>query len=159
MGGTTVNNAGGLQRNSSGASYPYVSPDNNVVISGNTFDPAYYYFFYNWQLASGCEGPRAMVVGEINCNVVGLDDLASLEDFSVYPNPSNGLFTITMNTNTDDDYNLTIRDIQGKEVYTELISVNGEYRRDLDLSDLAKGVYYLQIQDGENSKVEKLIIQ
>jgi hypothetical protein len=37
--------------------------------------------------------------------------------------------------------------------------VNGEYRRDLDLSDLAKGVYYLQIQDGENSKVEKLIIQ
>jgi hypothetical protein len=107
----------------------------------------------------GCEGPRTMVVGEINCNVVGVDELTSLEAFSVYPNPSNGLFTITMNTNTDEDYNLNIRDIQGKQVYSEVISVNGEYRRELDLSTLAKGVYYLQIQDGENSKVEKLIIQ
>ena len=99
-----------------------------------------------------------MVVGELNCTV-GLDDLASIEDFSVFPNPSSGLFTITMNTNTADNYNLTVRDIQGKEVYSEMISVNGEFRRDFDFSSFAKGVYYLQIQNGESSKVEKLIIQ
>ncbi len=106
----------------------------------------------------GCESVRTMVVGELNCTV-GLDDLASIEDFSVFPNPSSGLFTITMNTNTADNYNLTVRDIQGKEVYSEMISVNGEFRRDFDFSSFAKGVYYLQIQNGESSKVEKLIIQ
>ncbi len=62
MGGTTVNNAGGLQRNSSGASYPYVATDGSVTITGNTFSAASYYFFYNWQLGGGgCPRPDGFV--------------------------------------------------------------------------------------------------
>src|SRR5690606_27430754 len=49
MAGSTVNNAGGLQRNSAGATYPYVSTDGSITITGNSFSAAAYYFFYNWQ--------------------------------------------------------------------------------------------------------------
>jgi hypothetical protein len=36
----------GMTRNSTGGVYPYVVP-NVMSITGNTFDPVYYYFFYN----------------------------------------------------------------------------------------------------------------
>jgi hypothetical protein len=62
MGGTSVNNAGGLQCNFSGAQYPYLATDSSVTITGNTYDPAYYYFFYNWQLFSiNCPRPDGSV--------------------------------------------------------------------------------------------------
>jgi hypothetical protein len=62
MGGTTTNNAGGLYRNSAGAVYPYTTSDGSVSITGNTFNPAYYYFFYNWLVgAGGCPRPQGTV--------------------------------------------------------------------------------------------------
>ncbi|MSP65519.1 MAG: T9SS type A sorting domain-containing protein [Flavobacteriaceae bacterium] len=62
MGSTTTNNAGGLQRNSSGASYPYLSTDGSVTITGSSFGAASYYYFYNWQLGGGgCPRPDGEV--------------------------------------------------------------------------------------------------
>src|SRR5690606_34267374 len=159
MGGTTVNNAGGLQRNSTGGAYPYLSNDGSVEITGNTFNASYYYFFYNWQLAGGCEGPRAMVIGEVDC-VVGIDDAESLaNNFEVYPNPSNGLFTLNISTEKAERYHLSVRDVQGKLIYEEEIRVNGAYREELDVKGLAKGVYYLQVQNDEDTDGMKLIIK
>jgi hypothetical protein len=49
---------GGLLRNSSGGNYPYEIPG-VISITGNTFDPVYYYFFYNWKIStSGCPSNR-----------------------------------------------------------------------------------------------------
>lgn len=62
MGSTTTNNAGGLQRNSTGASYPYLSTDGSVTITGSTFNATSYYYFYNWQLGGGgCPRPDGEV--------------------------------------------------------------------------------------------------
>lgn len=62
MGSTTTNNAGGLQRNSAGASYPYVSTDGSITITGSTFNTTSYYYFYNWQLGGGgCPRPDGEV--------------------------------------------------------------------------------------------------
>ncbi|MBK8952681.1 MAG: T9SS type A sorting domain-containing protein [Chitinophagaceae bacterium] len=58
--GTAIN----LNRNTTGAVYPYTS--SAINITGNSFDPAYYYFYYNWQFATGCESARTAVVATIN---------------------------------------------------------------------------------------------
>lgn len=42
-------------RNTSGASHPYTIPG-LVSITGNTFDPAYYYNAYNWEVFAGQTG-------------------------------------------------------------------------------------------------------
>ncbi|MEM7655518.1 MAG: T9SS type A sorting domain-containing protein [Bacteroidota bacterium] len=56
--GSTV---GGLFRNSTGGAYPYEIP-NVISITGNTFDPVYYYFFYDWKVtAAGCRSTRVAV--------------------------------------------------------------------------------------------------
>src|SRR5690606_25816662 len=53
-----------LVRNSAGASYPSTSSAVNII--SNNFGAAYYYYFYNWQLATGCESPRVPVTAVVN---------------------------------------------------------------------------------------------
>jgi trimeric autotransporter adhesin len=55
----------GLQRNTTGAVYPYTVPG-VISFTGNSFDPVYWYFCYNIQVQSGCESPRTMVTATIN---------------------------------------------------------------------------------------------
>ncbi len=54
----------GMNRNTSGAVYPYTVPG-VLSITGNTFDQVYYYYFYDWSISSGCESPRTMVTGTV----------------------------------------------------------------------------------------------
>ena len=52
-----------LIRNTTGASYPYTS--DAVTITGNTFNPIYWYWFYNWQFGTDtvfCESDREEAV-------------------------------------------------------------------------------------------------
>jgi len=63
-----ANSSGGeLWRHSAGAVYPYTSAAINIT--GNSFDPDYYYWFYNWKFSSGCETPRTQVTAFINTPV------------------------------------------------------------------------------------------
>ncbi len=51
----------GTWRNGSGGVYPYSIPG-QIAITGNTFNAAYYYMFYNWQIGGGgCTAPRVEV--------------------------------------------------------------------------------------------------
>ncbi len=60
---------GGLYRNQIGAVYPYEVPG-IVSITGNTFDPAYFYYFYNWRITSvGCQSPRVPVTATFNAGI------------------------------------------------------------------------------------------
>lgn len=60
-----------LNRNTTGAVYPYTS--SAINITGNTFDVDYYYFYYNWQFSTGCESAREPVVATVTNNVTGTD--------------------------------------------------------------------------------------
>jgi len=107
----------------------------------------------------GCESPRALALVRVDC-IVGLEDaFENTEEFSIYPNPSEGMFTMNITTLANTNFNLTVRDVKGQEVYVENVNVNGAYTESLDFSNYAKGVYYLQIQTEDESRVEKLIIQ
>ena len=79
--------------------------------------------------------------------------------FSVNPNPSNGLFTLNIETPSEENFKMTVRDAQGRSVYNANFDVNGTYRNDLDFTSFAKGVYYMRIQTETGITVEKLIIQ
>ena len=60
--GTNGGNANNLFRNSSGASYPY-SVDGVATITGNSAgNPAFYYYFYDWEIAAKCESSRFPVI-------------------------------------------------------------------------------------------------
>lgn len=68
--GLQLGTAGGitnnLYRNSSGASYPY-NIAGTVSITGNSAgNPAYYYYFYDWEISSTCNSARTPVYAVFN---------------------------------------------------------------------------------------------
>jgi hypothetical protein len=92
--------------------------------------------------------------------LVGVKTIASeLGGISVYPNPSNGLFTLNIETLERENFNVTVRDARGRNVYTEDLNVNGRYKNNLDFTSFTKGMYFMIIQSETGTKVEKLIIQ
>ena len=94
----------------------------------------------------------------IDCTI-GIDNAEAISSFSVSPNPSTGLFKMSFATTQNENLNLYVRDVAGKVVYKDMLHVNGNFTKELDFSNFAKGVYFLQIQSGNNTKVEKLIIK
>jgi len=80
-----------------------------------------------------------------------------IKEISVFPNPSNGEFSITFNSTTSNNAKINILDIQGKVIATKQIeNSNGQNNVNFDLQGTAPGVYFYQI-DGEYTG--KLIVR
>lgn len=74
---------------------------------------------------------------------------------SVYPNPSDGKFTIEFNNDITAD--IVLMDVTGKEVYNKTINKSSQ----INVSGLEKGLYLVRILDTASNKliVKKLIIR
>ena len=82
-----------------------------------------------------------------------INELAKNE-FKLYPNPSNGTFTILRNqTNRA---NVIIYNVLGKEVYA--LANTSEKEIQLDLTPLNKGIYFIAIVSDNQKTVKKLIV-
>ena len=79
--------------------------------------------------------------------------------FSVYPNPSTGKFNIDLVNVNDGTYSISVDNILGEEVYSEVRSVIHTYSDVLDLTNLSKGVYMLNIKNENSSTSRKIIIE
>ena len=78
--------------------------------------------------------------------------------FSIYPNPSNGRFNISVSTT--EDANVKLFDIRGRNVYSQIHTNNSDvFSTTLDFSSLASGVYMLDIESGSKRAVKKIVIQ
>lgn len=78
-------------------------------------------------------------------------DFSVLNDFSIYPNPSVGSFTIEI----EGEYNVNILAMDGRLVYEEN-KLNG---KQIINENLAKGQYIVQINQGEKTMQKKLVIR
>lgn len=83
------------------------------------------------------------------------EDGSSNEGFSIYPNPTDGAFTVAFATE-DVDFVLSVTDIAGKVIYT----TSGTGREQLvDLEGKASGVYFVRVTVDDRSYVEKVILK
>ena len=84
----------------------------------------------------------------------GAFTIDNLPIFSVQPNPATDVLTVVPITGSE--YSLRLYDMNGKLV-RELYGLQNETR--LDVSNLNKGVYFLQVKQGSNVKSQKVIIK
>ncbi len=79
----------------------------------------------------------------------------------VSPNPSNGIFNIQLTTQTtpSENINLTVYNIQGKNIFQEKINHQQLQNHRLDLSALSTGIYLLEIASTQGKYIQKLVIR
>ncbi len=140
-----------LTRSTSGATYPYTS--SSINITGNNFDPAYWYYIYNWNFTEGCESARTPVTATVNsdpsCSMATVETDAK-DSVSVYPNP----FTDVLNiADAEDVASVTVTDMAGRTV-----KVFGKATEELHLAELRAGMYIitLKMKDGSSKAVKAI---
>jgi len=83
----------------------------------------------------------------------------NITNLNVYPNPSNGVFTLNYTIDGNDNVNISIINELGQEVYTEQKGINtGPHSEQLNLGSLASGIYTLRVQSDAGISVRKLLI-
>lgn len=124
--------------------YPH-SPYDTV----ENMDPLYVY-----EVTKGALGSALHFA--VATELLNTSENSSIENISIFPNPTTGKFTIKLNHTTPKNINIKVFDTLGKSVYqTSLIQKNNT----IDLSFLATGVYNLILENGQNSTTKKIVIE
>ncbi len=84
-----------------------------------------------------------------------MDELTN-SNISIYPNPSNGVFTVS-NIKYTEKLDVIITNALGQTVVNETAKNVSELQ--IDMSKLSKGIYYLKASTAEGSKLVKLILE
>jgi hypothetical protein len=83
----------------------------------------------------------------------------AFEELNVFPNPSKGNFSINYKGNTGEPLTIKLYDSLGKEVMMQKeINTDKELTKNIDVSGLKKGVYFLHLSQGKKAEVKKVVI-
>ncbi|HXH17658.1 MAG TPA: T9SS type A sorting domain-containing protein, partial [Chitinophagales bacterium] len=132
-------------------------------ISNDVFDPAgagigTHIITYRYTNAEGCTELAKTFVRVDACVGVNSPDLE--RGMTVYPNPSEGTFTLEVQGMMDEVSVVKIFDVAGKLVYQEKISGRlKNYKQKINISAFSKGVYYLKLNFEDGMAVRKIIVQ
>ncbi len=148
-----------LFRHSAGAVYPYTGTSVRITES-NASIPGYYYFFYDWTYTTvTCNSERASVTATDTCAIIGINELFANGGISIYPNPNNGMFSVSFDAADQDNYLVEVLNPLGQVVYSEkLLSFSGKYKNDIELGKKAKGIYMLRVSNSKKNSVKKVAV-
>lgn len=90
------------------------------------------------------------------CNAVGLNSINSTLEFSIYPNPSSGKFTVLLDHSMNDLIEFKLYNINGQAIHFDYRRSGSQHL--LDIKDAKNGIYFIELIENEKSSLKKLII-
>ncbi len=141
-----------LTANENGATYQWIDCSNGTSIVGatnQTFNATQIGDYAVVVTKNGCSDTSACI--HVSSLIVGLEHLILAENISVYPNPTNGTFTIAYQSNIN-PFDLRIIDATGQIVF-----IQNEIGQSIVIEGLASGLYIAEITQ-ENATCKKQIV-
>jgi hypothetical protein len=138
----------------------YLPPTGYNMSNLNGFNPAGNWQFGFKDVVAGNAGTINSIGLEICSQVLELlsDSRFEFTDFSLYPNPNNGNFTLQFNANTSSKIKVEIFDLSGRRIYDKEYLTTGIFNENIELPDASAGVYLVNISDGNKKVVKKINI-
>ena len=78
---------------------------------------------------------------------------------SVYPNPSNGVFEVKLNSGGRVNGDINVIDATGRVVYSERIDIMNNYATTVNLSQFPKGLYTVQVKTAEGFAAKNVSVE
>lgn len=115
--------------------------------------PAQVQFDGNYASADGLFADNGLsVASSLKVSSTGISEIGS-SDFEIFPNPAAN--QITVRTTEDGNYHLQIRNMNGQLV----ISQNCHGTSQIDVSDVSRGVYTVELTGEQTKAISKLILR
>lgn len=153
-GGTLINgntelDITGVEYNTAASHYAYIGKSGNQFVNQSYQGDLDDVGFFDYALTA------AEVTQLFNAGVSAIDKINSLQQIAIFPNPSNGRFSISFEQ--PKDVQLTVYGLLGEELYTN--SIIATDNQAVDLSFLPNGIYLLKLESETGVYAQKVVVQ
>jgi len=91
---------------------------------------------------------------------VGVEELTNISEVSLFPNPATTSMALTFNAKQSGNLDIIISDILGKTISTQTVDVNtGMFNQNINIEDLNQGIYFLELNQNNESKVIRFLVK
>ena len=98
-------------------------------------------------------------IASLTATLTGINSLDRTE-VAVYPNPSNGTFTLELKSVQSQNFDVTVYNPLGVTVYQQLnVAANGKYSTEIRSDDLPEGIYTLTVNGKDTNYIKKIVIR
>jgi hypothetical protein len=95
----------------------------------------------------------------ITITQVGIVDADLANTLSIYPNPNEGVFTVSFEFANAKDVRVDLTDVTGRIISSEERYGITSYRNEVGSTDLSNGVYFVRITTVDGTAVQKIVVQ
>ena len=129
-----------------------IKPKLNLLVGDTIFNQAHIYFDFNNPVATNIASTDIILF-------TGVQELqVATEILNIYPNPATTKLTIQFNPGVQKEFSLELFNVYGqkiKVIHETNVSGNN-FIKSIDISDLASGIYFVNIQ-GAGGSVKKFV--
>ncbi|GAB5539533.1 MAG: hypothetical protein Salg2KO_16360 [Salibacteraceae bacterium] len=108
-----------------------------------------------------CTGTDELIFanGDFDCNL-SVDDLnASSFGFGIMPNPNNGIFSLVFDAESSREVEIAVQSLKGEIMHQSVTNIANGQVVDMNLSNLASGIYLVKVTDETSTNVERIVVQ
>jgi len=94
--------------------------------------------------------------------IVDVEESYEVSNLTAYPNPSNNFINIKFNTTNGRPFEIQFFDVLGRKIVLETIadkSFGDEVKKQFDVSQLAKGIYYYAVETSGFKQTKNFVVQ
>ncbi len=137
-----------------GSGYQVVGSNNSAYNAMTTGDGLYKVELTDQNSCKSMSNPIAVT----GCGT-SVNDMPFLAELDLFPNPSNGVFTISFKSESINQVEIAFLNLLGEKIYeNHFVLSNGDLKTELNLSSVAKGLYLVRIIANSKSVYRKIII-
>lgn len=152
-----LDDAGTFLKCDSGAKQTVTAAD--LLSAFNGKDPAGTWTLKVRDAYDGDSGTITNAVLEICTQKATLDNTDfALENFKLFPNPSQGTFKIEFTNPANADVLLSVTDLVGRNVYQNRYKNITNFNDTIELNGIPSGIYLLKIESGNKKEIQKIVI-
>ncbi len=83
----------------------------------------------------------------------------SLANFTLFPNPNKGNFTVQFDSSSNNDIAISVHDMRGRLILNNSYNNTGLISQNVKLDNIQAGVYLVTVQDGDKKVVKRIVVE
>jgi hypothetical protein len=104
--------------------------------------------------ANNCKGTASAMI-----NLTGINEVSAVANYSIYPNPNNGTFTLDFVNADNDNYRISVRNVIGQIVSDRSIQIEGNNTEVINLNGVESGVYFVTVKGAKGERTDRVVIK